>query len=761
MVEPMPASPFSELADLPLWVSWRYEERGGKPTKVPVNPATGYGAKSNDPATWGCRAAAEKRAQTHGLAGIGINLADHLGGGLALVGIDLDTCRAKADGNIADWAREVIDGIGSYTEISPSGTGFKIFARMGIGDRDVIRKEIRALRGDPEADGIKWTGGGGDHPPAIELFTGRRYFTVTEQRLDGAPNELRVVNAAAVQWLIRAAGPALASQHAVPEDATPPANDDSRSGVAFRRGLAMRRAGRSYEEMCAALRNDPETADWVREKGEANGERKLKRIWDKADRIVIAPPYKIDPKAPLATARLFRKLRFDVDDEPTLFHHRGGFYAWNGAAYPEADGSEVRAAVYCFLNECVASVKDKETGEWKIVSVKPNTALVNNVLDALRADALLPLMVEAPAWLDRRQEPEPGDVIACANGLLHLPTTALLAHTPVYFTHNALQFAFDPGAPSPTEWSAFLGQLWGDDVESIATLQEIFGYALGADTSQQKAFLLVGPKRSGKGTIARVLTEMVGKENTVSPTLASLGTNFGLQPLIGKRVGIVSDARLSGRTDQAVVAERLLSITGEDGITIDRKYRDAWTGRLATRFLVLTNELPRLNDASGALASRFIVLVLTESFFGREDPGLTNRLLAELPGILNWAIEGWRRLRDRGHFVQPASAMEVVGELEDLGSPIGAFLRDRCDVGPGRSVEVTQLFLLWEEWCMEQRRQHSGDRQSFGRNLRAAFPGIVIKQRRTQHGMERYYEGIGLKGDQGVLMLSDEEAKRW
>src|SRR5215472_9160659 len=98
---------------------------------------------------------------------------------------------------------------------------------------------------------------------------------------------------------------------------------------------------------------------------------------------------------------------------------------------------------------------------------------------------------------------------------------------------------------------------------------------------------MVGPKRSGKGTIA-------GPDNTVAPTLAGLGTNFGLAPLIGKRVAIISDARLGGRADQAAIGQRLLSITGEDTITIDRKFLPAWTGRLQVRFLILSNELPRL-----------------------------------------------------------------------------------------------------------------------------------------------------------------------
>src|SRR5262249_33341349 len=154
----------------------------------------------------------------------------------------------------------------------------------------------------------------------------------------------------------------------------------------------------------------------------------------------------------------------------------------------------------------------------------------------------------------------------------------------------------------------------------VATLQEWFGYCLLPDTSQQKILLLVGPKRSGKGTVARVLRGLVGPENAAGPTLASLGTNFGLQALLGKSVAVVADARLSGRTDAGTVVERLLSISGEDAQVVDRKYLDAVTTTLPVRFVVLTNELPRLSDASGALAGRMVVLRTTESFFGREDP---------------------------------------------------------------------------------------------------------------------------------------------
>ena len=100
----------------------------------------------------------------------------------------------------------------------------------------------------------------------------------------------------------------------------------------------------------------------------------------------------------------------------------------------------------------------------------------------------------------------------------------------------------------------------------------MFGYLVSGDTRQQKMFLLVGPKRGGKGTIGRVLTRMIGRHNVAGPTLASLGTNFGLQDIIGKPVALVSDARIGGKSDASLIAERLLSISGEDLQNVDRKY---------------------------------------------------------------------------------------------------------------------------------------------------------------------------------------------
>src|ERR671933_1895487 len=126
-----------------------------------------------------------------------------------------------------------------------------------------------------------------------------------------------------------------------------------------------------------------------------------------------------------------------------------------------------------------------------------------------------------------------------------------------------------------------------------------------------------------------------------------------------------------------------------------------------------------MTDSSGALASRFIILMMKHSFYGKEDHGLSDRLLAELPGIFNWALKGWARLKKRDRFVQPASSADAMRELEDLGSPVAAFVRERCEVRPGLVIEVGELFNAWCCWCNVNRHDHPGNIQTFGRNLRA------------------------------------------
>jgi putative DNA primase/helicase len=450
------------------------------------------------------------------------------------------------------------------------------------------------------------------------------------------------------------------------------------------------------------------------------------------------------PGHPMGCARRFVEARLHHPERPLVLFQGGQFYRWDRTCWPVFDEKDVRTQSYRFTESAsymhVAPDGSMERKPWQ-----PTQRKIGDFVDALRAVAAEPTSIPSPSWLSG-DEPYPAkEMVACTNGLVHIPTRTLIPHTPRFYTHHAVPFAFDPDAPEPVRWLEFLLQLWPNDAESIRALQEIFGYLVAGDTSLQKMFLLVGPKRGGKGTIGRVLKALLGEHNVCGPTLSSLGTNFGLEPLIGKTLALISDARLGGKTDSSVVAERTLSISGEDTLTVDRKYQVPVTLQLPTRFLVLSNELPRLKDASGALASRFITLILQQSFYGKENPTLTQTLLKELPGVFNWALDGAQRLSQRGHFVTPKASQEAVREMEDLGSPVAAFVRERCEVGPTKSIAVDALYADYRAWCIENGHEHISTKEMFGRDLRSAQPGLKKVRGGSDGDRATRYEGIGRK----------------
>lgn len=475
----------------------------------------------------------------------------------------------------------------------------------------------------------------------------------------------------------------------------------------------------------------------------AHGPGALRRLMDTASEADELPPeiqkaeaFEVDP-ADVATK--FRE-SLNIDKDTRLRFHRGEWFYWERGGYRVLGADDLAAKVLEFFRRDYYNVKREH---------------VANVLMHLKSQCLIGGHVDAPAWLS----PVAGDwppleCISTKSGIVSLPLFAaqqpcLQSATPRFFTTAGVDYPFDQDAAQPVEWLRFLTSLWGDDWQSICVLCEFFGYCLTPDTSQQKLLMIVGPKRSGKGTILRILRALVGQSNVAAPTLSSLCERFGRWPLLGKSVAIISDARLSGRADQAVIVERILSVTGEDAQTIDRKNLQPVTVKLPTRFVIVTNELPRLGDASGALVSRMLLLRTVNSFYGHEDHGLTDRLLGELSGIFLWAVTGWQSLRERGRFVQPESSLQMLDELNDLSSPVGAFVREACEVDPAATVPVDSLYAEWRRWCEAGGKMRPTDKATFGRDLSALLPSV--RKHRPRIGEDRQrtyvYEGLELRND--------------
>ena len=249
----------ASLAHYEIWVGWRQETKDGRPTKIPYDPRTGQKAETDNAATWATLAEAQWWAGSQHADGYGVVLNPIKGVGV-LCGIDLDSCRDPNTSETTPWAQAVIDRFATYSEVSPSGTGVKLFFTV-----DAATAVDMLFDGKT---GRLFKRRGGIHPPAIEIYRAHRYFAVTEDSC-GPTDDLRAVNLADLEWLIRDYGPKFVGEGPKPKSQP---HDDSRSAKAFRAGAALKAGGATYEEMRDALLHhaDPEVAAWAQTKGMAS-----------------------------------------------------------------------------------------------------------------------------------------------------------------------------------------------------------------------------------------------------------------------------------------------------------------------------------------------------------------------------------------------------------------------------------------------------------------------------------------------------------
>lgn len=737
------------LQDLRGWLVWKTVKTEGdkKPRKVPYytngKVRTGTQGDDADRSNLSSFDEAVRCFKAGGWAGIGFAMLPDWG----LVALDFDNA-VDDNGNLLSEVDELIAG--TYAEWSPSGRGVHAFMRGAIADKKSHATDDRF---------------------GFETFCGSGFLTFTGSptptcELLGAEDTLLDLTDA-VLTLFNARFPGVSTKLAAVGDNDPLMTYSPVLGASDTELLewlnyldpAMGyhdwlRVGMSvHHETSGEVRGLDIWDEWSSRADSYPGRGVLEAKWDGFGRLGNRAPVTIrgvrrealkvkhkddvvlDSKDFMGVARRFIDMEYQGDEGATLLRSAGLWYRHAGPHWEELPDEELRAHVWKWLDGAKKLGKDGA-----IEPYKPSKSQIENNLDALRAVGIV-AGVKPPCWLPGFSGANPNDLISLSNGVLHIESRRLLPHSAAYFTLNSLPYGWDDECQA-TNWLKFLDQVLPGDTEAQNTLQEMFGYLLTADTAQQKMFLVIGPKRSGKGTIGRVLGALVGRSNLVSPTLTSLTGTFGLEPLIGKLVALVPDARVSGQSNTQAIVEKLLMVSGEDDITVDRKHKGAWSGRMTSRFVVLTNETPQLGDSSGALAGRFITISMRQSFYGREDHSLTHRLMEELPAIFRWALDGLDRLRQRGYFIQPTSGKEDAEEMADLNSPIAAFVKEVCELGAGFVTRTDDLYEAWRSWSMSRGRSHISSKDIFCKNLRAAFCGLEQTRPRVDGQQVSCYSGI-------------------
>lgn len=412
--------------------------------------------------------------------------------------------------------------------------------------------------------------------------------------------------------------------------------------------------------------------------------------------------------APSEPLKVARQLAGRYPGELTWW--RGSYYTWTGQHWvPEGDDAVVQW-LYQATESAIYNGKDSK-GEDRTMAWAPTRKKVGDLEHALSRGVL-----------QRTGEDVRGMILS--NGVLE--DGRLLPHSPLRFNLTSLPFAYDKDAV-PEEWLKFLESSLPGDETGHAFLQEWFGYVLSGRTDHQMMASLVGASRSGKGTIVRVLEAMLGAGNTIGVTLNDLASEYGMGNLIGRSLATISEPKWASRAAGEVV-EPLLRITGNDSIRANRKYQQPWTGHLGVRFMILSNETPRLINRSGALANRMTHLRFGVSFAGREDIGLEDRLLAELPGILNWSLAGLERLTEQGRFTRPESHGAVDARFREYADPDADFLEQMCVLGEDLTVTQDDLYHVYRAWCDRMGRTKDSTDVTSLRHRLAERPGIGDKR---------------------------------
>ena len=366
----------------------------------------------------------------------------------------------------------------------------------------------------------------------------------------------------------------------------------------------------------------------------------------------------------------------------------------------------------------------------KPLGYRPTNGKCSSVQNYLHCHLLVP-----DEQIDRQDH-----LINLRNGIYDLNTGKLIPHQREFYQTSQLDFAFEPAAECPL-WMKCLDQ-WlitptGEpDCELQQFVQEAVGYTLTTDTSYQVGFILYGPAASGKSQVINVIQMLLGDAHGVLDLGALDRNTYQLAQIAGKRALTCTEAA-SGMILKDDTIKKLMS--GEI-IKAREIYHSSFDCKPVAKVWWGANELPQNLDRSNAIYRRFRIIPFNRAILpGEQDPGLSKKLRAELPGIFNWALVGLARLHQNGGFTPAAQIDEQVQLYKEANDTEAAFLANSDWIvrGTGGKTKASEFYIAHYAWC-----------ERFGHRAKSS---IKVVPEWIRLGLERvkerdcnYYHGVEL-----------------
>ncbi|PGK02561.1 DNA primase [Bacillus anthracis] len=723
----------AELKALPQWILWKFEMRNGKETKVPCQ-FNGEMARANDRRTWSTFATAVKFYLEGDYDGIGFVFSRED----KYIGIDIDKCVVDRKTNA--FATEIIDTLDSYTEFSPSEKGIHIIIKGSL-PQSVL------------GTGRKNTKHG------LEIYSYGRFFTFTGNRensndiydrtdeleevfeqyfddsdIQGRVNlaefekdEIKISNEALWEKMFRSKnGDEIRSLY----NGNLINDDHSASDLALCNHLAFW-TGKSATRMDSMFRETSLIRDkWdvihFTDTNETYGERTIgvaiastsTTILDNKQQFEefsfdfinedIAEVVEDKPKRKFKLTEMGNAERIAYEYGHVIKYINDiGWFIWDGKRWKVDTKKEIERITAKVLRSLSKS-EDEAEAKWSRMCERRNIRM-NSIKD------LMPLVPGERGDFDRHKF-----LFNVENGVVDLKTGKLQQHDRELSLTKITNITFDENAKCP-EWLNFLDQIFLGDQALVEYMQRLIGYSLTGDISEQIMMFLVGGGSNGKSTFINTIKDLMGdygkqaKSDTFIKKKES-GANNDIARLVGSRFVSAIESEEGEKLADSFVKQ----ITGGEPVLARFLRQEFFEFIPEFKVFFTTNHKPIIGGLDEGIWRRVKLIPFNLSLPAhKRDKRLPEKLSLEMPGILNWAIEGCMKWQRDG-LKEPKVVAEATGKYKDDMDILAPFLDEICYVDERENesimIEAKELYNTYERWCFNSGERSLGNR-SFYRML--------------------------------------------
>ncbi|NFS29453.1 DNA primase [Clostridium botulinum] len=267
------------------------------------------------------------------------------------------------------------------------------------------------------------------------------------------------------------------------------------------------------------------------------------------------------------------------------------------------------------------------------------------------------------------------------NGMLNLNTMILEQHNPKFYSSVRIPINYNPDAKC-VKFDKFIADIMDDDQDRINIIGEQLGYSLTAETKAEKFFVWYGSGANGKSLLSKIYKLVCGEENVSNLSINDLCDKFGLARIPDKTLNISNENESFGKT---LNTQNLKAIASGDRMNINVKYKDGFDYSPICKLVFLMNTLPNVSDNTDGFYRKMLILPFNKTFKGdNQDKNLYQKLAEEKEGILVFALNGLKRLRDNNYsFTKSEVCEDILGSYEKENNPMIEFIDDCLSVVNG------------------------------------------------------------------------------